>query len=105
MPERKHETNGARQAAYRGRQAAERRQELTDRGLPSFPPLSSMPGTARWNAAIQRCVALLTLVCDEMTAYYDDRSEVWQDSDRGEIHQERIDALSDVLASLEEIGL
>ncbi len=105
MPERKHESNGARQAAYRVRQAAQRRQELADRGLPSFPPLASLPGTARWNAAIQRCVALLTLVCEEMSAYYEDRSETWQESDRGQTHQERIEALSDLLASLEEIGL
>jgi hypothetical protein len=105
MPERKYPTNGARQAAYRLRQAAERRQELTDRGLPSFPSLPTMPGTARWNAAIQRCVALLTLVCDEMTAYYDERSETWQDSDRGVTHQERMEALNEVLAQLEEIGL
>jgi hypothetical protein len=105
MPERKHPTNGARQAAYRVRQAAQRRQELADRGLPSFPPLPTMPGTARWNAAIQRCMVLLTLICGEMSTYYDDRSQTWQESDRGENHQEQIEALNDLLVSLEEIRL
>jgi hypothetical protein len=101
---RKYDTNGERQAAYRVRQAAARQQELADRGLPSFPSLPTLPGTARWKGAIQRCVVLLTLVCTEMTAYYDARSETWQDGERGEAHQEQIDALNDLLTTLEELG-
>jgi hypothetical protein len=100
---RKYDTNGARQAAYRLRQANARRQELADRGLPSFPSLPTMPGTARWNGAIQRCVALLTLVCAEMTDYYEERSETWQESDRGMAHEERAEALSDLLTNLEDL--
>ena len=67
MPQqRKHQTNSARQAAYRNRLELARKQELSERGLPALPPLASMPGTARWNGAIRRCVALLTLVHEEM---------------------------------------
>lgn len=102
-PSRKYDSNGERQAAYRVRQAAARQQELADRGLPSFPSLPTLPGTARWKAAIQRCVVLLTLVSAEMTTYYDARSETWQDSDRGEAHQERTDALNELLSSLEDL--
>jgi hypothetical protein len=38
---------------------------------------------------------------DEMQAYFDDRSEQWQESERGETLQERIEALETVLSDLE----
>jgi hypothetical protein len=103
MPQpRKYPDNSARQAAYRRRQASARQAERTQKGLPALPTLSSVPGTARWRAAIAHAAALLTTVKDEMLAYFDDRSETWQDSERGAAHQERIDALEEVLAALDE---
>jgi len=106
MPQkRKHATNSARQAAYRTRLQEARKQELAERGLPTLPPLSSMPGTTRWTGAIRRAEALLVLVHDEMQGYFDDRSEAWQESERGQLHQERIEALSEVLSALDALGL
>jgi len=105
MPQqRKHQSNSARQAAYRNRLELARKQELSERGLPALPPLASMPGTARWNGAIRRCVTLLTLVHDEMQGYFEDRSEVWQESDRGVDHQERMMAIEQLLSDLEDLG-
>lgn len=64
-----------------------------------------MPGWARWNASFQAAHALLADTLGEMQDYYEDRSESWQESDRGDEHQEKItsveavvDALSDLLA-------
>ncbi len=105
MPQqRKHQSNSARQAAYRNRLELARKQELKERGLPALPPLASMPGTARWTGAIQRCVALLTLVHHEMQGYFDDRSESWQESDRGVEHEERMTAIEQLLSDLEDLG-
>jgi hypothetical protein len=37
---------------------------------------------------------------DEMQAYTDDRSEQWQESERGEAMQERIESLSSMIDDL-----
>jgi hypothetical protein len=103
-PKRKYDTNGSRQAAYRLRQASVRQAERAEKGLPSLPPIASLPGQARWTTAIRYALALLTLVHDEMVAYFDARSEVWQESDRGTAHQERIDTLEELLATLDELA-
>ena len=103
-PKRKYDTNGSRQAAYRLRQANVRQAERAEKGLPSLPAIASLPGHARWRTAIRYALALLTLVRDEMAAYFDERSEVWQESDRGVAHQERSDTLEELLTTLDEIA-
>ena len=106
MPQpRRHVSAAARQAAYRSRCEQARQVELAAKGLPSLPVISSMPGWARWNASFQAAHELLADTLGEMQDYYEDRSESWQESDRGDEHQEKIaaveavvDALSDLLA-------
>ena len=39
----------------------------------------------------------------EMQDYYDDRSDAWQESERGEDHQERIASVEAVLEALGEL--
>ena len=102
MP-RKHPDNAARQAAYRARQANVRKAERQERGLPALPALPSLPGTARWRAAFGHAGQLLALIHEEMGAYFDDRSEAWQESDRGVDHQERMQALEELQSALEEL--
>lgn len=105
MPqERKYPTNSAHQAAYRRRQARKRKQELADPRLPSLPAVSSMPGTVRWNTVIRRCIDLLALIRDEMASYFEDRSEAWQEGDRGEAHAERVETLTELVDGLEELS-
>jgi hypothetical protein len=103
MPDRKHATNAARQAAYRLRQTHVRQAERQEKGLPSLPALSSLPGQARWRTALRYANALLTLVKDEMIAYFDARTDAWQESDRGAAHQERIDALEELVFALDDL--
>jgi hypothetical protein len=38
-----------------------------------------------------------------MQSYFDDRTEVWQESDRGLLHEERLEALDEVLEALGEL--
>jgi hypothetical protein len=105
MPQpRKYASPAARQAAFRARREQARQIELAAKGLPSLPVIASMPGWARWNASFKAAHELIADTLGEMQDYYADRSESWQEGERGEEHQEKIssvetiaDALSDLL--------
>jgi hypothetical protein len=101
---RKYENDAARQAAYRCRLAQARTQELADPRLPSLPAVANLPSTVRWNAVIRRCTDLLALIRNESASYYEDRSETWQEGDRGEAHAERVEALTEIVDDLEQIS-
>ena len=106
MPQpKRHASNAARQAAFRARREQARQVELAAKGLPSLPMISSLPGWARWNASFKAAHELIADSLGEMQDYFDARSESWQESERGEAHQEKItsvetavDALSDLLS-------
>jgi hypothetical protein len=106
MPQPKiHASNAARQAAFRARREQTRQKELAAKGLPSLPSIPSLPGWARWNASFQAAHELISYSLSEMQDYFEDRSENWQESERGGSHQEKItsveavvDALSDLLS-------
>lgn len=105
MPqERKHHRAAQRQAAYRVRLEQARASQLRERGLPPLPTISTMPGTVRWSAIFRRAEQMLCTVVAEMTDYFDDRSEVWQESDRGAEHQERLIAVEAVVEALGELS-
>ena len=48
--------------------------------------------------------ALLALIRDESASYYDDRSEAWQEGDRGEEHAERVEVLTELVNGLEDLS-
>ena len=103
--ERKHANPAQRQAAYRKRCEAARQQQLSTRGLPPLPAIATLPGQARWTAALSSAQALVTQVSVEMRDYYDERTETWQESERGEQFQERLDAIEDLLSQFEQVSL
>jgi hypothetical protein len=104
MPQkRKHPDNAARQAAYRVRAERARVQQCAQKGLPPLPTLPSLPGSARWKAAIRSALQLLSLVHQEMSDYFEQRSEDWQESERATTHQERVEVLEELLATLEQL--
>lgn len=104
MPqERKHKSPAHRQAAYRARVEKARRNQLQVRGLPALPAIPTMPGAARWNAGLRQAENLLSMIQEEMEAYFDDRSEIWQESERGEEHQERTQSVQEVLGTLSDL--
>jgi hypothetical protein len=74
---------------------------LAAKGLPLLPVIASLPGTARWSG--QRLLALTVLgtMRDEMQAYYEDRTERWQESDRGQAMAERLDDLDAIFDSVD----
>lgn len=104
MPQpRVHTSHAARQAAYRKRQEQARTKEQSNRGLPPLPAISTLPGHARWTGAISQAICLLTGVVSEMQDYFADRSEEWQESDRGDAHQHRTKSVREIVEALETV--
>ena len=99
---RQYTSNAERQKAYRERQQQARLAEMQRKGLPATPAIPTMPGTARWNALLEQARTSLEACIDEMQTYFDDRSEEWRESEKGEQMQEHIDHLNEVLESLQE---
>ena len=89
---RKHASHAQRQAAYR-----RRRQRLDG---PSFP---AVPGYPRWARMAAWMHGTLEGVRWEMDAYYRDRSERWQQSDRAEPFVEQLHNVSRAVALLEDL--
>ncbi len=104
MPQqRRYQDNAAKQRAYRARQAQGRREEQQVKGLPSAPPLPTLPSRARWQALLIQARLALETVRDEMQTYYEDRSEAWQQGERAATLAEQIDQLEVVLNELEAL--
>jgi hypothetical protein len=104
MPQpRKHNTNAARQEAYRARCEQARQIALQAKGLPSLPTIATIPGWARWNASFTVAHALIADSLGQMQGYFDDRSESWQESERGEEHQEQIASVEVALDAIAQL--
>jgi len=97
---RQYADNAAKQRAYRARQADARRREQGAKGLPLAPPLPTLPSRARWQALLARATCSLETCRDEMQAYYDARSERWQDGERAAALLEQIESLEQALEAL-----
>ena len=100
---RKHTSAAERQAAYRARMADALATLSLSKGLPGRALIPTMPSTQRWDALIQQACSALQTAQQEMQAYYDERSELWQESERAEALQERIDQLDGAIGVVEEL--
>ena len=97
MPQpRKYNSAAARQASYRQRCESARLRQLAEKGLPALPAVPTIPGRVRWRQAISAAHALLTQVAQEMSDYYDERSDTWQEGPQGEEFHEQLEAVCDV---------
>jgi hypothetical protein len=101
---RRYASQAERQAAYRRRQAEVRRKEQEAKGLPALPAVASIPGHARWQALLGQAELLLRTVQEEMQEYYDGRSESWQEAERGEVFRERLQAVQEAQATIEDLS-
>lgn len=99
---RQYANQAERQAAYRRRQA-EARKAPPGPGLPVLPPIATRPGPARWGALTRQAARLLQVVEEEMDAYYEQRSEAWQDSERGESFRERLEAVQEAQLAVDDL--
>ena len=101
---RRYASPADRQAAYRKRSAEARQQELQAKGMPPGPCIPTMPGTRRWAAMSEQARHLLEAIQEEMQGYYEQRSERWQESERGERLAERLQTLQEAITAVEELG-
>lgn len=100
---RKYENAAARNAAYRKRQAEARMLEQLRKGLPPLPAIPTMPGNCRWGKMLAEAGILLRTVLDEREEYHGERSDSWQESERGEDFAERTDALREIEDALDAL--
>jgi len=70
---RQYTTNAARHASYRARCLA-----TAPAGIPSRAP--PVAGPRGWTKRISHARELLASIAEEMTTYWDERSEAWQDA-------------------------
>ena len=63
-----------------------------------------MPGTCRWEALYQQALFLLRTLEAEMQSYHEQRSERWQEAERGEALAARLQALQEVIGMAEELA-
>ncbi len=90
---------------------AEKQQAYRDRlkqralgNLPAAPILTNIPPERRWKALQDHARKALQTMHEEMEAYQGERSEEWQDSERGEAFQTRLDTVTELLDSLDELA-
>ena len=101
MPQpKKHDSPALRQAAYRARRQQAFHAVLLAKGLPARPVIATLPGWPRWNASLAMAHGLLVDTLGEMQDYFDERSESWQESERGGEHQDRIASVEEVADDL-----
>ena len=106
MPQRKmHASHAHRQAAYRKRCLEAQQRQLQEKGLPALPAIPTVPGTPRWRLAVAKATELLSMVAQEMEDYFADRSEEWQESERGEGFRERLDTLCEARDAVAELTI
>jgi hypothetical protein len=104
MPQPKlYPSHAHRQAAYRRRCDQARQRQLEEKGLLPLPKPSNMPGTLRWDQMLANIVTQLCMMEQEMEQYYDERSETWQEGEKGQTFQERQDAISEAREAIEQI--
>jgi hypothetical protein len=100
---RKYASRAVRQRAYRARCEEARIQALKAKNMPPAGPIPAMPSQTRWKALIREAAAILRTVQEEMESYRDERSEAWQESERAEAFQERIDRLEEACEGIEAV--
>ena len=108
MPQtRKYGDNAQRQAAYRRRRsqsrADERSAELPAHVRAGTTTEEKMSEEKRWRTRLLKAFQSVATTCQEMEERYLHRSERWQESERGEEFQERLDTVHEALEALEAL--
>lgn len=97
-----HADRAAKQKAYRDRQKAAIAEQLAAKNLPTVSIIPTMPSAARWKALHEQARRALQTMLDEMQAYRDERTDTWQESERGEAFTAMIDQAQEMIDTVEE---
>ncbi len=90
---KRYASSAARQKAYRHRQKSTQK----------LAPIPVNTGPARWRALRKNALFMLEALAAEMRDYIDDRSEAWQESDRAQEFEERIELVETAVQAVDEI--
>lgn len=105
MPQpRKYDNAAQRQRAYLARREQARKEQLQAKGLPALPAIAAIPGERRWQALLESARITLQTLHQELQSYQEQRSEAWQESDRGQAMAQRIESLEALIADTEELS-
>jgi len=100
---RKYASSAERQAAHRRRSREAVAALSAAKGLPAVSPVTTLPSIRRWQALLHAASHALESARDEMQVYVENRSEGWQDSQKAEEMQERIQAIEAAMDALQSI--
>jgi len=104
MPQARHYNSAAeRQAAYRRRVAQARETQLAAKGFPALPAPANVPGTHRWRRLLEQARFSLDAMEAEMQAYAEERSCSWRDSEKGELFEEKTQAVAQLSAAAHQL--
>ncbi len=104
MPQPKiYGSRSEQQAAYRLRVKRSQEELLLLKKLPPLPAIPTVPGYVRWTAMAKRVEQWVTTIQQEMDNYYSDRSEVWQESEKGAEFQEKLELLDEILTLVQAL--
>ncbi len=84
-------TNAERQAAFRRRREKAQAALEAAKGLAPLPAIATMPGWHRWRQVLGQVEQALREVHDQMQSYYDERTDDWMESDRGNEFEAKVD--------------
>lgn len=102
---KQYDSPAARQKAFRDRKAQAIKEQLAAKQFPNAVAVSNIPSMTRWKALHTNAQATLEAMQSEMQAYYDERSEQWQEGDKGQHFQDLLDQLDQAKTAVDEITL
>jgi hypothetical protein len=90
-------SNAERQAAYRRRRSQALAALQSAKGLAPLPHIATIPGWPRWRQVLEQAEQALHEVHEQMQSYYDERSEIWQDSDKADEFNLKMEAVEELV--------
>jgi hypothetical protein len=103
MPQPKqHGSAAQKQAAYRNRLRQREQAVQSAKGLTPLPAIGAIPGTRRWKQVLEVAEQAVRDVQGQMQTYYEDRSEQWQEADKGDTFIERMNAVEQLVDQIAE---
>lgn len=103
---RLYESDADKMRAYRDRQAATikaRQTETITAGIAPPPAIESIPATKRWKMLLEQARETVETVQREMTDYAEARSDRWQDSEKADEFQARLEGIENLISSFDEL--
>jgi hypothetical protein len=102
---RKYANNAERQTAYRARRPLpSHSQSKSQKSTTGDSHVSPRLSYRRWDAMIEQSLSLIRTVKEEMQLYYDQRTDRWQESERGGKHAETMETIEEIVYLMQDLS-